>query len=423
VSHSSAGSFDVAVIGAGLAGLVAARDLAEAGLRVVVLEARGRVGGRTWSRNFPGSGVRVDLGAEWISAEHHTALTAEYERYGVGLVASADGPSRRVWLLDGVLSEGEMPLAGPDLAAYSALVDELIALAADLTPDHVPAGLDVSYGDLLAALPSRAAAYLSILGAALMGARPQEYSAVGVIDDIVALGGDPAAAFGGEDQRAEGGADALALRLAESLGAELRLNAPVLAVRQDDGSVTVELAGGDCVTARGVVVAVPVNTLTGIRFEPELPPLVEQLANEGHAGRSVKVIARTTGMPADTSAGCWPPGILGAYRAGEDVSVIFGLAESFDATDPASIESAVRELYPNARILATLAHDWNADPLARGTWVAPRPGQHPLYAAARQPHGRVILAGGDIAAVSQGYMDGAVRSGREAAAVARGLVG
>ena len=76
---------DVAVLGAGLAGLCAARELSGAGLDVVILDARDRVGGRTWTAPFHAADCSVDLGAEWVAPEHHRALMAELERYEIGL--------------------------------------------------------------------------------------------------------------------------------------------------------------------------------------------------------------------------------------------------------------------------------------------------------------------------------------------------
>jgi monoamine oxidase len=87
--------FDVVVIGAGFAGLVAARDLIEAGHRVVVLEARDRAGGRTYSSTFPGTDVVIDLGAEWFDPTRHHFMAAEVERYGARFVeADREGANR-----------------------------------------------------------------------------------------------------------------------------------------------------------------------------------------------------------------------------------------------------------------------------------------------------------------------------------------
>ena len=80
---------DVVVLGAGLAGLSAARELTESGLDFVVLEARDRVGGRTYTVPFEAAGCSVDLGAEWVAPGHHSALVAELARYGIGLESSA----------------------------------------------------------------------------------------------------------------------------------------------------------------------------------------------------------------------------------------------------------------------------------------------------------------------------------------------
>src|SRR5262245_38760188 len=81
---------DVIVIGAGFAGVTAARDLAEAGRTSLVLEARNRIGGRTWYREIPGTGVMAEYGGMFISRARQPALAAEIERYGVGVTEPVD---------------------------------------------------------------------------------------------------------------------------------------------------------------------------------------------------------------------------------------------------------------------------------------------------------------------------------------------
>ena len=100
--------YDVVVIGAGFAGLVAARDLIEAGRTVVVLEARERTGGRTYSSTFPGTDVVIDFGAEWFDPRRHHFLAAEVTRYGARFVEADKGGANR-WFLDGRHADGDEP--------------------------------------------------------------------------------------------------------------------------------------------------------------------------------------------------------------------------------------------------------------------------------------------------------------------------
>ena len=112
---------NVVVLGAGLAGLSAARDLTEAKLDVVVLEARDRVGGRTYTVPFEAAGCCVDLGAEWVAPQHHSALVVELARYGIGLEGSSD-------------TEGENQLI--ELCAAGAALSQAAEAAAELPSEQ-----------------------------------------------------------------------------------------------------------------------------------------------------------------------------------------------------------------------------------------------------------------------------------------------
>ena len=422
--------WDVIVVGAGLAGLIAARDLAERGLAVTVFEARDRVGGRAWSREFPGTDVMVDLGAEWVAPGQHTAILDEYARYGIEL-ADAEATERDLWLLHGDVLHGRFPFDGAEREAFDAFTAGLAEHAAALAaapPFTAPEGTDVTLADLLAGLPPRVAGVFAAYAASLMGALPAEFAALAVLEDLAALGGladDPDLADTVDpfaERRVKGGVGALADRIAVSLADRIRLGSPVAAIRQGVAGTTVTLVGGTTHQARAVVLAVPVNTLSDVTFAPPLPADARRLAEERHTGRAVKVIARTTGVPVDTSASAWPPGIAGVYGIGpaasdtdETLTVCFGVAETLDATAPETVAAGLVGLYPQVRVVETYGHDWNADPYARGAWFAPRPGQWPLLAAFQQPHGRMVFAGSDISPISHGYMDGAVASGHDAA--------
>src|SRR4051812_815554 len=143
---------DVIVVGGGMAGLVAARDLAAAGRRVRLLEARERFGGRAWAAPFPGSDRLVELGGGWFDTALQTPLRDEAERYGVPVAPAPAAGSAR-WFTGGELRAGfPVPAdAGADLERVIVAINEAGRAYARATPAQ-RASEDVSVADWLARL-------------------------------------------------------------------------------------------------------------------------------------------------------------------------------------------------------------------------------------------------------------------------------
>ncbi|XVV08582.1 flavin monoamine oxidase family protein [Actinoplanes sp. CA-131856] len=387
----------IIVIGAGLAGLLTARDLRDAGREVIVLEGRDRVGGRTWSAPFPGTSQIVDLGAEWVSPRHR-ALLAEFGRYGIELEPA--GEANPVWLLDGQ-HFAELPVGEAELGPVLRLLRDEARRLIEVGPRAYEPMSDESFAETLDRLGvgGRARQVLTTLTYALMGADPDQYATVALVRETAAFGGDPLEALLGEMRRVRGGADQLARRVAADL--DVRFGERVIAV--ENTVVTTENAAYE---ADAVVVAVPLNVLAGIAFEPALPDAIASLAAEGHAGRADKKWLRASGVPAGSVM--FGEGPREAYVIGLKEDVLVG---AFEVGDPARLAG----FHEGAGVSEVFGHDWTADPFARGTWLASRPGQWSRSKAFWRPYGRWVFAGGDLAPEWAGWMEGAVLSARQAA--------
>lgn len=157
----SSAEFDVIVVGAGYAGVTAARDLSDRGLRVIILEARDRVGGRTYSKAFAGRTELMEFGGAWIACDYMPNLAREVQRYHVPLTQSPD-LAHYSFLVDGLPSSFPVP-PGDLVALERAWL--AIARAAERISTHLPlhlqslADLDVSWADFLGPLDLPRATY------------------------------------------------------------------------------------------------------------------------------------------------------------------------------------------------------------------------------------------------------------------------
>ena len=389
----------VIVVGAGVAGLVAARRLSDRGLDVMVLEARDRVGGRLWSHRMP-NGEIVELGGEWISTSQK-AVTSLADELGLGLIDTG---------MDFISRD---PIDGPPIA--SAEHARLARLLSDRMAAVGPARLSaMSAQDLLDGLGESGPA-MSILRSRLQGTAgaPLESIAAAEIGEEFGIGDQ------GSYVRVDGGNDRLATALTPGLDVRLRIE--VTCVRQTSRNVTVGTAHEDFTTL-ALVLAVPLGVLKRLRFEPELPAEVASVIRTTRMGVGLKVAIGTADPPPmfrrqDTDIPAWYWTALGP--SGSVRRAVTGFAGSEQGVIPlrenvlARLGAAASDVvFDGAPVVA----DWGSDPLAGGCYSLIGPRQRPMLEALSKPLGRVILAGEHVNGT--GTIDGAIRSGEHAAALA-----
>src|SRR5581483_7362405 len=196
-------------------------------------------------------------------------------------------------------------------------------------------------------------------------------------------------------------------------------SAPVTKVKQGVNAVDVTLQNGKVIKAKRVIVAVPLNVLQYIQFEPSLSAAKLAASKEKHSGSGVMVYMRVKGqIPAFWALAHEPEPLSALWmeRASERDSLICATGSSpdlLDIHDTAQVQRALRKFFPDAVVEETMGYDWHLDPYSRGTWCVYRPNQLTRYwAELRKPEANIYFASSDWASGWRGFMDGAVESGR-----------
>ena len=292
--------YDVIVVGGGFAGVTAARECALRGRRTLLLEARDRLGGRTWSSEW--NGFPIEYGGAWVHW-HQPHTFSELTRAGLsvsvsgdtgrahwhvgaerrtGTIAERDVIARRGWdrFVDGAheaLPQPHAPLTAlPELARFDRLsmAERLDELELDDEERDVLAGEieSVAHGRL-----TEAGAVAILRWHALSG-----YSL-------------ELTQFTGGRVTIDGGTGALLAAIAGAAPFERRLATPVAAVARQGGDVDVHTRAGEVFVARAAIVAVALNALGGIEFRPALPEDKRRAIDLGQASRGVKVMIHAHG--------------------------------------------------------------------------------------------------------------------------------
>jgi monoamine oxidase len=423
-------SYDVIVIGGGFAGVTAARDAHDNGRSVLLLEARDRLGGRTWYRPFRDTAQHVEFGGTWLGARHSCRYAyGEVERYGLDLVQSPDAGAFASYVA-GRRIDGPLPVPREQLYEFERGLS-LVAAASrevDYRPPLGSRGLhyDIPCTDFLAQfdLPRETAEYMLAWVHLYFGVEADRVSALHMLAQIAALHFSCLGLMFTLVDKFKGGTKRAIETIVADSEADVRLSTPVTRVSQDGSSVTVKTASGERFRAAAAVCAAPLNCWESIEFDPRLNETKRIVGRQRQPSHSVKVWALTRGLPHEyfyaVGMGEGLDWVSTEYVLSEG-SLVIGFAPSradFDQTSVTDVERAMRLYAPDAEVLAIDSHDWNSDPYSNGSWMAYRPGWLTRYVdAMREPEGRIVFAGSDIAlGFSAGWIDGAIQSGIAAAA-------
>jgi monoamine oxidase len=441
----------VIVVGAGLAGLAAARRLVARGHEVTVVEARDRVGGRTEGLVLE-DGTPLELGGQWLG-EGHTRMRELAGELGLSTFRTWNDEGQLLLDLQGKRStmkpdKGAVPRLSPFALAdlgQGLLRFARLAARTDLERPWLTRRAEVLDGQTFESwirrnLRTRAGrAYFHVACEAVFAAEASDISLLHALfythsnADLETL---LAVDRGAQQDRVTGGSVLVAEAMAAALGDRVVLGRPVRRIEHDGDGVRVIARDGSRYPADAAIVTLPPTLAGRLEYDPLLPSWRDQLTQRMPAGSVIKAFAvypkpfwRDDGLNGQAASDTGPvkvtfdnsppsggPGVLMGFIEGREARMWARRTQA--ERQEAVIGCFARYFGPAAaRPERYVERDWMAQEFTRGCYGAHfAPGVWTSYGEAwRAPAGRIGWAGAECAPEWNGYMEGAVRSGEATA--------
>ena len=424
---NSRADYDVIVIGSGFAGITAARELGHRGFKVALIEARTRLGGRTYSSEFDGKL------AEWGGQFFHWVqphIWGEFARYDLPLEDTAVRMDRTlIYGRDGKpLDMTPEQINDRQHEAYAKFLGDLKRIMPRpfqplFAAEEIKPLADLSIQDRIDQVgmsPLEADFASGITMAA--GPDVDQVSALQVMHLVACAQWSPEVFREAAGRyRLVDGIKSLVDAIVHDSGAEIRLGQPVTRIVERRNEIIIGTPDGE-LTASAAVLTVPINTLRDIEFSPELPAAHQELLKVGNPNKAFYTYVKTSNdvgwvsarsPQSDRLTMCYTKHV---NRDGSCVLVTIGKDSSkFDLNSPDAVGGAIRDLVPDAEMESFASYDWLRDRYSNGSWLSMPTGFYHRIPEFQMPRGRLFFAGGYTSNGPVDEIDGAVESGMRAA--------